>query len=473
MSENVSPGDREEEYLSAIAEGQTANIDPATREEALLYAIANGDKNPNIDPASRKEALLKVIAEQGAGAEVESLSVTENGTYTADEGKAYSPVTVNVPNTYTDSDLLKVVRNLGQIKLLLPQSGTLNVGENGEYDVKEYASVKANVPNSYAAADAGKVVAADIFGGYGLVEQTARPSAITSNGTYDTTNHNSVSVSVPNSYGAGDEGKVVSGGALVSQTDVTKTANGTYDTTTVKQVTVSVANTYSSSDNGKVVKSDGQGGYELYAQTAHADVTPTTSDQTVYTTSNNSVKVKAISPTKIAATYTPGTTDQTIQSGRWLTGNQTIKGDANLVAGNIKSGVTIFGVTGSYSGGGGGGGVTVETATGTIANPFGNISASDLAAALAAGGATAYMTVDCELGTQRMVAMPFLTAGANYAGKIHFSVGDYDSGAINAYMFARYTAAGVFEAAHGYFDADVSIPGTCPTELTVIWHPLP
>ena len=54
-----------------------------------------------------------------------------------------------------------------------------------------------------------------------------------------------------------------------------------------------------------------------------------------------------------AQTITPSTADQTISSGKYLTGTQTIKGDANLVAGNIKSGVSIFGVTGSYSGSGG------------------------------------------------------------------------------------------------------------------------
>ena len=54
--------------------------------------------------------------------------------------------------------------------------------------------------------------------------------------------------------------------------------------------------------------------------------------------------------TKGAQTYTPTTTDQTIASGYALTGAQTIKGSSNLVAGNIKKDVTIFGVTGTYQG---------------------------------------------------------------------------------------------------------------------------
>lgn len=51
--------------------------------------------------------------------------------------------------------------------------------------------------------------------------------------------------------------------------------------------------------------------------------------------------------TKAATTYTPGISNQTIASGLFLTGPQTIKGDANLVASNIKSGVSIFGVAGT------------------------------------------------------------------------------------------------------------------------------
>lgn len=52
-----------------------------------------------------------------------------------------------------------------------------------------------------------------------------------------------------------------------------------------------------------------------------------------------------------AQTITPTTTAQTIASGKYLTGTQTIAGDANLVAGNIKKDVTIFGVTGTHEGG--------------------------------------------------------------------------------------------------------------------------
>ncbi len=54
-------------------------------------------------------------------------------------------------------------------------------------------------------------------------------------------------------------------------------------------------------------------------------------------------------PSKGATTYTPGTQNQTIASGNYLSGTQTIKGDANLVAGNIAKGKSIFGVTGSYT----------------------------------------------------------------------------------------------------------------------------
>ena len=50
---------------------------------------------------------------------------------------------------------------------------------------------------------------------------------------------------------------------------------------------------------------------------------------------------------KSAATITPTTTAQTISAGQYLSGAQTIAGDANLIPENIADGVMIFGVEGT------------------------------------------------------------------------------------------------------------------------------
>lgn len=64
-------------------------------------------------------------------------------------------------------------------------------------------------------------------------------------------------------------------------------------------------------------------------------------------------------PRKAAETITPGTANQTIAANQYLTGAQTIKGDSNLVAANIKKGASIFGVTGTLEAGSSG--ETVKT----------------------------------------------------------------------------------------------------------------
>ena len=63
----------------------------------------------------------------------------------------------------------------------------------------------------------------------------------------------------------------------------------------------------------------------------------------------NGTKITGQISSKSAQTYTPTTSDQTISSGQYLSGAQTIKGDANLTAVKIANGVTIFGVVGSLS----------------------------------------------------------------------------------------------------------------------------
>lgn len=108
----------------------------------------------------------------------------------------------------------------------------------------------------------------------------------------------------------------------------------------------------------------GASGASLQSKT----VSPSESAQTIKADNGydglSQVTVNAVSRTyvgsgvtkKSAATYTPGTSDQSIASGQYLNGTQTIKGDSNLTAGNIRNGVKIFNVTGTYTGGGSSGG---------------------------------------------------------------------------------------------------------------------
>ena len=89
-------------------------------------------------------------------------------------------------------------------------------------------------------------------------------------------------------------------------------------------------------------------------------VTPTESTQAISPSSGydgmSKVTVNPIpsayvrpSATKAAATYTPGTSDQTIAAGTYLSGKQTIKGDSDLKPTNIKKDVEIFGVIGTLN----------------------------------------------------------------------------------------------------------------------------
>lgn len=65
---------------------------------------------------------------------------------------------------------------------------------------------------------------------------------ITANGSnIDVESYKYADVAVPNSYSAGDEGKVVSNGALVAQSSDTVTENDTYDTTLINSLTVNVS----------------------------------------------------------------------------------------------------------------------------------------------------------------------------------------------------------------------------------------
>lgn len=112
-----------------------------------------------------------------------------------------------------------------------PGVGAKTVTANGTYSAASdglsgYSSVTVNVPT-------------------GGEPTGTKQISISSNGT--TTEDVAayadaeITVNVPNSYAASDEGKVVSNGALVSQTSDTVTHNGTVDTTLINSLTVDVS----------------------------------------------------------------------------------------------------------------------------------------------------------------------------------------------------------------------------------------
>ena len=80
----------------------------------------------------------------GGGGEIstQSLNVSANGTYRAPTGKAYTPVNVNVPNSYSASDEGKVVSN----GALVSQTAHAEVTQNGTIDTTLNNSVTVNVP---------------------------------------------------------------------------------------------------------------------------------------------------------------------------------------------------------------------------------------------------------------------------------------------------------------------------------------
>ena len=186
--------------------------------------------------------------------------------------------------------------------------GTKSIGENGNgIDVAEYASVNVSVPTG-----------------------TARTSSdLTVSGA---------TVTAPAGLYASSASKSVASGSVTAPSTITGTS-----------ATVSTGtNTLTLSKTVSVTPSVTTAGYVSSG-----------------TAGNSSVSLTASVTTQAAQTIYPSTSDQTINNGRYLTGNQTIKAvtTTNLTADNIKSGVTVqigdsadsdrvASVTGTYSGGG-------------------------------------------------------------------------------------------------------------------------
>ena len=119
---------------------------------------------------------------------------------------------------------------------------------------------------------------------------------------------------------------------------------------TVNQsVTTKGAQTFNPSTANQTISS-GQyltGTQTIAATTGTANVSDVLSGKTF--NSGNGIGLTGNIPSKGAATITPSTANQTISAGQYLSGTQTILGDADLVASKLPEDVNLFGVQGTRS----------------------------------------------------------------------------------------------------------------------------
>lgn len=271
--------------------------------------------------------------DEGVGVGVTPLSVTENGTYNAGIRRAYNPVTVNVQPSL-------------QSKSVTPTESQQTITpDSGKYGLSQV--VVAGISSTYV--------------GTGIARKSSTDLTVSG-----------ATVTVPAGYYSGQASKSVA--SMTLPTATATTATGTNKATISRSTAtryINIPTGYNSASAYYTISSTPNGTATTPATTITTNPTITVNSSGLITATNS--KTQSVTPTvsagyvstgtagtitvsgsatsqlttKGATTYTPTTTNQTIASGTYLTGAQTISGDTNLVAENIKKDVTIFGITGT------------------------------------------------------------------------------------------------------------------------------
>ena len=250
----------------------------------------------------------KYLTEVSIGAiQTETKNVTTNGTYNPASGKYFSSVTVNVPQeTFNTQE--KVVTPTESEQVISPDAGydglsSVTVGAISSTYIGSGITRKAATvytpTESKQIINAGQYLNGDQT--ISAISSTYVGSAIPTQGTKTITPSTSVQTAV-------SSGTYVTGDVKVSAMPTGALSAPTINTNT-----------------GVVTSGVATAGYLAANTTKTLQLT-----------------------TKSAATITPSTTNQTIAAGQYLTGIQTIQGDANLIPENIASGVSIFGIIGTH-----------------------------------------------------------------------------------------------------------------------------
>ena len=279
-----------------------------------------------------------------------------------------SGATITAPAGYYESSASKSVSTM-----TLPTStSTTSSGTNKATIGRSTSTRYINIPTGYNSSAAYYTISAVPNGSVTAPSSITGTNAIISYNAADNLLSLSKSVSVtPDVTTAGYISSGTAGNSAVILTaNVDNIAGGTITPTTSEQTIISSAGAYYVSGavkvgamaTGSVTAPSSISGSSATVSTGTntltlsktVSVTPNVTTAGYIssgTAGNSSVSLTATVTTKAAATITPGTTNQTISSGTYLTGTQTIEGDANLIAENIAEDVTIFGVTGTFQGG--------------------------------------------------------------------------------------------------------------------------
>lgn len=169
--------------------------------------------------------------------------------------------------------------------------------------------------------------------------------SITSNGTKDVTNYKNVNVQIGSDVNNQDKTVTPSASEQIISADSGYSGLGTVTVNAIPGGSVTAPTTISGSSASV------SSGTNTITLTKTISVTPNVTSAGYVssgTAGDSSVSLTASITTKGATSYTPTTSNQIIASGTYLTGIQTILGDSNLLAANIRKNVSIFGVTGTY-----------------------------------------------------------------------------------------------------------------------------
>lgn len=288
------------------------------------------------DTVSPSVLLSGYTAHNALGEAITGTASGGGGTINLQE-KSATPTTASqniTPDAGYDG-LSKVVVGAIPSEYVIP-SGTKAISTNGTHSVSGYANATVDVQPS-------------------LQAKSATPSesaqTIQADSNYD--GLSSVSVGAISSTYVGSEiDRRSSSNLTVSGATVTAPA-GYYASAASKSVSSGSAATPATSITANPSISVSASGLITASVSASQSVTPSVTAGYVSSGTAGTVSISGSNTqqltTKAAATITPGTTDQTIAAGTYLTGAQTIAGDADLVASNILSTANIFGVQGEVT----------------------------------------------------------------------------------------------------------------------------